>query len=187
MKIIKIKRIFLWFLVFQLAFAQNVLMAQNNKTPGDPNKYDIRELVMPSEVKGVSKSSGSIFYNPSIKGKVLVPIHFWGAIGKTGLHYLPIDTPLIKGLSFAGGPSGSALLDDIRVFRNDKGVVKESSFDVSSGGDIKAFDYKLRPGDTIFVKEDTFYMNRAYYTSLIGVMISILSSVLIYRQVRDGS
>ena len=70
------------------------------------SNYNIRQLALPSEVEDIGKSSGSIYYSPSIKGKVLIPVHFWGSVKKTGLHFIPVDTNLISGISLAGGPAG---------------------------------------------------------------------------------
>ncbi len=148
------------------------------------SEYNIRELVLPSETTTLGKSAGSIFYSPAVKGKVLIPVHFWGAIGKTGLHFIPIETSLVNGLSMAGGPSGDAVLDKVRVTRKVGEKIDESYFDISKGGDATAFDYKLKPGDTVFIEKDDFYANRAYYTSLIGVIATVLSSILLYRQVQ---
>ena len=58
-------------------------------------------------------------------------------------------------------------------------------FDISEGGDLSLEDFKLLPGDTVYVPQDTFFVNRSYYTSLIGVIATILSSILLYRQVKN--
>lgn len=149
-------------------------------------EYNIRELVLPSETGVIGKSSGSIYYSPAVKGKVLIPVHFWGALGKSGLHFIPIETNLVNGLSMAGGPSGEAVLDNVRVTRKSGDKLDEEYFDISKGGNTKAFEYKLRPGDTVFVEKDDFQANRAYYTGLAGVIATVLSSILLYRQVRKN-
>ena len=153
---------------------------QKEETP----KFDIRELALPSEVRRLGKKMGSIYYSPSVKGKVLIPVHFWGEVGNSGLHFIPVDTSLVKGLSLAGGPKSMALLDNVRVTSKQKGKLVEKEFDLSGGGDADAHDFQLSPGDTIFVERDDFQANRAYYTGLIGVIATILSSVLLYREVK---
>lgn len=162
----------IWLLLLQTAFAE------------DNGNYDIRQLALPSEVKDLGKAVGSIYYSPSIKGKVLIPVNIWGDVGRTGLHFVPVDTTLVMGLSLAGGPSSRAKLSDIKLNRTENGKNKEYSFDLSSGGAVDAQAFSLKPGDTIFVENDKFYENRGYYTSLIGVIATILSSVLLYREVK---
>ncbi len=146
--------------------------------------YNIRELALPSEVDKISKQSGSIYYSPSVKGKVLIPVHFWGSITKTGLHFVPLDTNLINGISLAGGPNSNADLDDVRITSNRDGKRESFQFDLNEGGELALEDFKLRPGDTVFIKKDTFTESRGYYTSLIGVVATILSSILVYREVK---
>ncbi len=151
----------------------------------DTSQFNIRELALPSEVDKIGKKAGSIFYSPSVKGKVLIPVHIWGEIRNAGLHFVPLDTSLITGLSLAGGPTTSSKLDTIQVTTTREGKREKLTFDVTQGGDLSMEDFKLRPGDTIFIEKDTFTIDRAYYTSLFGVVVTVLSSILLYRQVRN--
>ncbi len=144
----------------------------------------VTEFALPSDVKDIKKTSGSVFYSPTAKGRVLIPIHFWGEVSRSGLHYIPVDTGLIKGLSLAGGPKSSAKLDSIKITRKASNSVKELSFDLSQGGSADAYNFKLRSGDTVFVEKNYFYENRAYYTSLIGVITTLVSSLVIFSQVK---
>jgi hypothetical protein len=145
---------------------------------------NLQEVALPSEVKDLGKQSGSIYYSNSVKNKVLIPVHMWGEIKQSGLHFVPSDTTLVKGLSLAGGPTSSAKLEDIVLVRNTNGAFKEMKFDLSKGGDVDAHQFKIESGDTIFLKRDTFSENRAYYTSLIGIFITVLSTFVIVQKVK---
>jgi hypothetical protein len=114
-----------------------------------------------------------------------MPVHFWGEVGKPGLHFIPIDSKLVKGISFAGGGTGLAKLDDVVVNRVIDGKVKRFDFNLQEGGDIKAHEYTLQPGDTVFIEKDRYYENRAYYTSLIGVAVSVISGLFILKRLED--
>lgn len=162
-----------------LAFAKD-----SKAAPKD--QYNLQELALPSEVQGVNKATGSIYYSPSVKDKVLMPVHVWGQINKSGLHFVPLDTNIVKGLSLAGGPTASAKLSNIKLTRNQSGELKDYYFNLSDGGDAKAFETVLKPGDTIFIEKSTFREDRAYYTGLIGVVVTILSSILIIREIKRG-
>jgi hypothetical protein len=179
------KKIFCHILSFLLFIQAPSLFAQNvNKAKKKDRDFNIRELALPSEVQNVGKKSGSIYYSPSVKGKVLIPVHFWGEIKFTGLHFVPLDTSLINGISLAGGPAQDAILDKIHVTTRRSGEPEKFEFDISKGGDKEIDDFALRPGDTIFIEKSTFRQDRAYYTGLIGVIATILSSVLLYREVK---
>ena len=148
--------------------------------------YKPQDFVLPQDVEKMSQQSGRIYYSPTSKTKALIPIHMWGEINQGGLHYLPTDTTLIRGLSLAGGPSGTAELAEVKVTRQQKdGSFETYEFDLKDGEGIDSHKFILKPGDSVFVPQDRFDTNRAYYTSLIGVVATILSSILIYEQVAD--
>ncbi len=144
----------------------------------------LQDIALPSEVKDLSKQSGAIFYNSSTKNKALIPTHFWGEIQKPGLHFIPTDTTLIKGLSMAGGPTSSALLEKIKLSRvTPEGKLSEYHFNLEEGGGKESFDFKIEPGDTIFIQKDTFSENRAYYTGLISIALSIITTFFIVNKI----
>jgi hypothetical protein len=149
------------------------------------SELNLQEIALPSEVKEVGKQGGSIFYSTSVKNKVLIPVNMWGEIKLSGLHFVPSDTTFIKGLSLAGGPTSSANLEKVVLIRGaPNGTFKEIEFDLSKGGDANAHQFKIESGDTIFLKKETFYENRNYYTSLIGIFITVLSTFVIVNRVK---
>lgn len=169
-----LRLIFSWILILNM-IASQVVAAE----------IDLQDLALPSEVKDLNKATGAVYYSTTNKNKPLMPVHMWGEVNKSGLHYIPVDTKLVKGLSFAGGGTGNADLDNVSVTRIENGKAIKKEFNLSEGGNLDAHQFVLQPGDTVFVKEDTYYTNRAYYTSLIGVVVSIVSSILIIKRIED--
>lgn len=174
-----LKNILVTLLILQIIMFQSVAFSQE-KGAG----VNLRDLALPSEFEGIKKESGAVYYSGTSKGKALIPVNVWGEVNKAGLHYLPIDTDLVLGLSLAGGPKSTAELSKIKVTRNTKDQITEYKFDLSEGGTPEAYKLKLEPGDTVFIEREYFYENRAYYTSIVGVVATILSSILLYRQVK---
>ncbi len=157
--------------------------AQHTKS----GKINLQEVLLPSDIGELGKSSGSIYYSKSVKDKALIPTNFWGEISRSGLHFIPQGTSLVQGLSLAGGPTSTAKLHSVAVTRkiNNSQQIEKFVFDLEEGGDLTAHDFELRPGDIVFVEKSHFYENRAYYTSLIGVLATILSGVLLYDKVKS--
>ena len=164
-----------------LAFADNKEEVLKKKS-----SLKLNEIVLPSEVKKLSKAPSSIFYAPSVKDKVLIPVHFWGEVKKSGLHFVPVGTNLIHGLSLAGGPNATAKLEQVTLTRLVGGELSSLEFDLSDGGDEEVFAEIIQANDTIFVEKSRYYENRQYYTSLIGVVATFLSTILLYREVRKN-
>jgi hypothetical protein len=178
-----IKKIITLILIYQLSIL-SAFAAETPATTAGQNEFNLQEIALPSEVKDLGKHTGSIYYSSSVKNKVLIPVHMWGEVRQSGLHFIPADTTFVKGLSLAGGPTSVADLEDIVLIRNsEKGKPKEIEFDLSEGGDINAHQFKIEAGDTIFVKKDKFTENRAYYTSLIGIFITVLTTFVIVNRV----
>lgn len=150
------------------------------------SQIELNDLAFPTELQGIGKSPGAIFYSPSSKNKTLMPVHFWGEVGRPGLHFIPVDTRLIKGLSLAGGGSSTAKLEEVIVNRQVEGKIKRKEFNLGAGGDIQAHEFALQPGDTIFIKKDRFIENRNFYIGLTSVVVTILTSVLLYKRIEDS-
>ena len=148
-------------------------------------QVSLDNFVLPKDIKEQPQNSGAIFYSSTSKNKPLMPVNFWGEVKNSGLHYIPTDSTLIKGLSLAGGPSSNSKLSDVKVTRNSNaGKLETYRFSLTEGGEDQSFTFELHPGDTVFIPKDTFETSRAYYTSLIGVIATILSSILLYREVK---
>lgn len=148
---------------------------------------ELQDLALPTDVKDLGKSPGAVYYSTTNKNKALMPVHFWGEVGKPGLHFIPVDSKLIKGLSFAGGGSSTARLDEVIVNRLEGDKVKRYEFDLEAGGDVSAHEYVLMPNDTVFIEKDRSIENRAYYTSLVGVIATIISSILIIKRIEESN
>lgn len=174
------------FINLSLLVSSSVVFAQSKKK-SDTVDYDLSRLALPSETKGIGKAAGSVYYSPSIKGKVLIPVHFWGYFQRPGLHFVPVESSLLEGISYAGGPNPQARIDNVKLMRkNEKSGFDNEFYDLEKGGNNQAALKTLRPGDMVFVEKDFWQENRNYYTSLVGVVATVLSSILLYREVRKN-
>ena len=150
------------------------------------SKLDMSRLVLPSELAQMPKTPGAVYYNQAVKGKVLIPVHIWGEVKQSGLHFVPADTSFVGGLSMAGGPNTRSDMESVRLMRANGQGIQTSEFNLTEGGDLEVHDLKLKAGDTIFVPKSTYYEDRAYYTSLISVAVSVLSGVLLYTTIKNN-
>lgn len=183
---IKFKDLKIAIICVQLLLPSQYVFSQNTKnTETQKNQLNINELTLPSEVSNLAKQRGAMYYSPTIKDKILIPIHFWGEVKNSGLHYVPIGTTLVSGLSLAGGPGSNAVLSDIKLTRTFAEQLETKAFNLEEGGNKEAYFEKLQAGDTVFIKKSNFYENRAYYTSLVGIFSTVLGSILLYRKVQE--
>lgn len=75
------------------------------------------ELGFSRDLMGSHTSYGNEFVSGDYPGVHLMRINLWGAVGKSGIHFVPPQTDLITLLSYAGGPSDSARLSDVFIKR----------------------------------------------------------------------
>lgn len=176
----KAKKLLISLLIFQMT------TLGYTKTPTNKDNVSIDHFALPSDVKGMVKSPGSVFYSSSIKGRVLMPVNMWGNFSKSGLHFVPVDTNLISGLSMAGGPSRYAKLDSVTLTRRVDNEAKIYNFDLKSGGNLEAHNFTLKPGDTIFIERETKIEDRSFYLSLASFIFSVFSAYIIYDRVKDN-
>ncbi len=178
----KIKKIIISIQLFSLLVNPFLAMAAENKA----DSLKLEDIALPSDFKDLPKTTGAIYYSSSSKNKVLVPVHLWGHLVKPGLHFIPSETPFIKGLSSTGGPLPGAKLSEILLTRVEDGKLKKYVFDLSEGGDEKTQKFMIRAGDLVFVKQDRFFENRTYYTSLISIAVSLLTGIILYNQIQKN-
>jgi len=177
------KKILAYFVILSMALQSNSSLHAAEAVK-EEMKIDLQDLVLPSEVKDLSKKTGNVYYSTPNKNRPLVPVHFWGSIETPGLHFIPSETSLVNALSLAGGPRATADLETVSLSRSEKGKIHRYEFDLKTGGNDEAFKFQVKPGDTIFIEQDNFFENRSYYTSLIGIAVSVLSGMLLYYQLK---
>jgi hypothetical protein len=146
---------------------------------------ELQDLALPSDLKELPRSSGAVYYSNTTKNKPLMPVHIWGEVSRPGLHYIPVDTKLVKGLSFAGGGSSLADLEEVTVNRSVNGKIKKSEFDLTEGGNAHAQEFTLQSGDTVYLPRDTYREDRNFYVSLVGVAATIITSILVIKRIEE--
>jgi hypothetical protein len=92
--------------------------------------------------------------------ELLIPINIWGFVERPGQYMVPNNTDLISLLSFAGGPTESGKISNIKIVRSNQ---KEGNhvIDVNVKKYLETADARLipvlKPEDTIIVKGTTFH------------------------------
>ena len=126
-------------------------------------------------------SAGSEYISGAQPGAVLMKVNLWGAVRKPGIHHVPSNTDLIELISFAGGPTPVALLDDVIIKRDTGKSRKRISVDVeqiikgSSNHNIL-----LEPNDIIVIEEDEplFSQDTVQLVTLSALLASIVLTVI---------
>jgi hypothetical protein len=128
------------------------------------------------------------FYDYSDPRYVNIMVNIWGYVRFPGKYYVPENSKALDLISYAGGPTPDAFLNDIRLYRgstNDEGLIKVLNFDDLMNKEnpyIKNLDIPmLLPGDVLLVPGEPKLYFRDYvaiYTSITSVLISLAILIL---------
>ena len=104
-------------------------------------------------------TSGSYYYI-SKPGELTMQVNIWGYVRDPGRYEIPTFTDIIQLVSYAGGPTADADIDDVRVTRvaRTDSTVRRSEFtiDLEDIANAKQEDLILHPGDTIVIERTTW-------------------------------
>ncbi len=134
-------------------------------------------LILSKELSGGHANYGNEYVSGDYPGAILMKVNLWGPVGKSGIHFVPNQTDLVTLLSYAGGPTDSANLSDVRIKRWSGGQEKLITVDVSdlvreTGKEspmLEANDIVVIPTKKPLVSQDT--------SALIAVISSVLTIV----------
>jgi polysaccharide export outer membrane protein len=128
------------------------------------------------------------FYDYSDPRYVNIMVNIWGYVRFPGKYYVPENSRVLDLLSYAGGPTPDAFLNDIRIYRSstqEESMIKKLNFDDimnKENPDVKNLDIPLlTPGDIILVPGEPKLYFRDYvsiYTSITSVLISLTILIL---------
>ncbi len=136
-------------------------------------------LTLSKELGATRGSSGSEYVSGDYPGAVLMKINLWGAVGKSGIHFVPTQTDLITLLSYAGGPTELAQLHDAFIKRWTDGKEKLILVNIedlikNTGKEspiLEANDVVVIPVKKPIISSDT--------STLISLVSSVLSIVAV--------
>ncbi len=153
---------------------------------GQAKKYEIG-----TPYKNLTNRTGG-FYDYSDPQEVNIKVSVWGFVKYPGKYIIPVYSDVSDLLSYAGGPTDDAHLDDLRLYR----VLKDSTQIMYkfNWNDLLWEDSlhtkkvnmpKLKPGDVLLVPGSQRLYLRDWFSmalSLVSVLISL--SILILNLTR---
>lgn len=164
-------KIYYTFLFCFLFFLTGITNSQDKERVGTPQTY--------------SQTGG--FFNYGEKDKVNIEVSVWGYVKYPGKYIIPQGSSLVDLISYAGGPTVDAKLENIRLFRpkNDTLNITEDEMIKIDYNDIfwldkvmfkKTRNIIMKPGDIlIFPGEPKLFFkdNMTIILSVASVLISL--------------
>jgi hypothetical protein len=132
----------------------------------------------------VQPGSGNVpIYRVLKAGEITMAVNLWGFVGGPGHYEVPASTTLVDLLSYAGGPTPSSRLTDIRVIHADTTYEKRVEvFNLNQWfetGDGSQNPYLLT-GDTIVVSGralDVFFQTVSIITNIMVIVTALINFI----------
>jgi protein involved in polysaccharide export with SLBB domain len=132
---------------------------------------------------GMSASPNVPLYRIAKGNEFTISVNLWGFVGGPGRYEVPTSTTLTELLSFAGGPTASARLVDIRIIHAD--TTYENRVEVfnlenwKEGVDLSQ-NPLLTPGDTIVVSGralDVFFQTISIVSNILVIVTALVNFI----------
>ncbi len=124
-----------------------------------------------------SNISAGNYYYVSKPGELTMEVNIWGSVRSPGRYEVPISTNLVQLVSYAGGPTQDAVLDEVRVTRfskNPSGQLVAELHTVNLEDLSKASQAGL-----ILLAGDTIYMDHSSWATFRDVFSVVTTVALV--------
>ena len=128
------------------------------------------------------------YYDYSDPSAINIKVSVWGFVKYPGKYVIPIESNIYDLLSYAGGPTEDAHLDDLRIFRttgdSSESMIKFNYNDMLWDDNLKEFkdspnleagDILLVPGSQRLYFKDYLQLGLSVFSALISLSILILN------------
>lgn len=160
------------FLIISL-FLSTMVFAQNS------------ELQVGSTENQLRQNQGA-FYDYSDPASLNIKVDVWGFVKYPGKYIIPVESNVYDLLSYAGGPTDDAHMDDLRIFRtmadSSESMIKFNYNDLLWDKNLKEFKNapELNAGDILLVPgSDRLYFKDWAQLGLSFLAVLISLSILI--------
>ncbi len=164
-----LKPLIIIFFISTLSFAQN------------------SELQVGSNSNQLRQNQGAL-YDYSDPSSINIKVSVWGFVKYPGKYIIPVGSSVYDLLSYAGGPTEDAHMDDLRIFKTDEdssqSMVKfnyndllwdENLKEFKSAPDLNAGDILLVPGSQRLYFKDYLQIGLSVFSALVSLSILILN------------
>ena len=150
-------------LLSSIAFAQDEVFSLKKAVPNNTQEY----------------------YAGALPGSVMMKVNILGAIHKPGVYNVPINSELNSVLSYAGGPTIDAKLDQVMVRSKQGATNKIKRVDLEEFfNDEKSNPYKLKPDDYVYIEQKQKIISNEILqtTTLVSSILGIVVAMVIIDQ-----
>lgn len=164
------------FLIITLTVFPVIAFAQNN------------DVQMGSGLNRIGQTQGG-FFDCSDPSAVNIKVSVWGFVRFPGKYIIPVYSNVNDLISYAGGPTDEARLEEMRIVRTDSATSKQKIFNLSYNDFLMDPDIKvdsslqsLKAGDVLLVSGSPRFYLRDYIGTILSIVSVLISVIILVRQ-----
>jgi SLBB domain len=164
------------FVILILIAIPVIVSAQNN------------DIQMGSGLNKIGFTQGG-FFDCSDPSSVNIKVSVWGFVRYPGKYIIPAYSKINDLLSYAGGPTDEARLEEMRVVRTDTSNSKQviynldyKDFLMDPGVTIDNSVQSLKAGDVLLVSGSPRFYLRDYIGTILSIISVLISFTILVRQ-----
>lgn len=135
--------------------------------------------------KSLTQTNGA-FYDYSLPNTVNIKVSVWGFVKHPGYYMVPESTTFFELLSYAGGPTNDAYMNDIRLYRTSSDKSNEvlqldyqNMLFESKEGNAIITPPMIQPGDIIVLPGEPRLYFRDYLTLTLSIVSTLISLAIL--------
>ena len=124
----------------------------------------------------ILRPSSASYYYIAKPSELSMQVNIWGFVNNPGRYEVATSTGLLELLSYAGGPSADALIDNVRITR---------SFERSGGARPQEIYVDLEdlasvdPADLVLYPDDTVFIDHSSWINVRDVFVVITTAAIV--------
>jgi protein involved in polysaccharide export with SLBB domain len=125
------------------------------------------------------------YYAGAMPGSVMMKVNILGAIHRPGVYNVPLNSELNSVLSYAGGPTIDAKMDEVMVRSRFGDTNKIKRVDLEKFfNDEKSNPYRLKPDDYVYIEQKQKIISNDILqtTTLVSSVLGIVVAMVIIDQ-----
>lgn len=133
----------------------------------------------------ILRPSSASYYYIAKPSELSMQVNIWGYVNNPGRYEVATSTDLLELLSYAGGPTADALMDNVRITRSyersETGPPEEIYLDLEDLADVNSTDLILYPNDTIFIDHSSWinFRDALVVITAAAIVTSAVANVVI--------
>jgi protein involved in polysaccharide export with SLBB domain len=129
------------------------------------------------------------FFDCSDPSSVNIKVSVWGFVRYPGKYIIPVYSKVNDLISYAGGPTDEARLEEMRIVRTDTANSKQiiynlnfKDFLMDANVTIDSSFQSLKAGDVLLVSGSPRFYLRDYIGTILSIVSVLISVIILIRQ-----